>query len=36
LNNKRKENEKIHEENVLKEIEKGILNAQYNQVAKKI
>jgi hypothetical protein len=27
---------KIHEENVLKEIEKGILNAQYNQVAKKI
>ena len=27
---------KMYEENVLKEIEKGILNAQYNQVAKKI
>jgi len=25
----------MYEENVLKEIEKGILNAQYNQVAKK-
>ena len=27
---------KIYEENILEEIEKGILNAQYNQVAKKI
>ena len=26
---------KIYEENILKEIEKGILNAQYDQVAKK-
>ena len=26
---------KMYEENVLKEIEKGILNAQYDQVAKK-
>ena len=26
---------KMYEENILKEIEKGILNAQYDQVAKK-